>query len=325
MTTFDGRSLFRGKTLAALLAVYLVWGSTYLAIRLAIESLPTFSMAGVRYLIAGALLYAWGRLRGGRRPEAKTLLPIAIIGALLLVGGNGLVVWAEHHIPSGLAALLIATEPFWIAVLVPIVTGGRRPGLRTYAGIAIGLAGVFVLVGGSGAVGGMGGKGGMGEGGIDIAGALAVVLASFFWALGSLYSTRAKLPDSPWISTGSQMLAGGAMLTLLGGWNGEWTAFDPSQVTASALWAFAYLVVFGSIVAFTAYAYLLRNARPTVVSTYAFVNPIVAVLLGWWIVDEPISGRVVVAGALILAALAAILYDEPKRETAESKREAATA
>ncbi|MBP9824721.1 MAG: EamA family transporter, partial [Thermoanaerobaculia bacterium] len=212
-----------------------------------------------------------------------------------------------HHIPSGIAALLIATEPFWIAVLVPIVTGGRRPGLRTYAGIAIGLAGVFVLVGG---------VGGMGESGIDIAGALAVVLASFFWALGSLYSTRAKLPDSPWISTGSQMLAGGAMLLLLGGGSGEWTAFDPSQVTASALWAFAYLVIFGSIVAFTAYAYLLRNARPTVVSTYAFVNPIVAVLLGWWIVDEPVSGRVVVAGALILAALAAILYDEPKREVA---------
>ncbi len=318
MTTFDGRSLFRGKTLAALLVVYLVWGSTYLAIRLAIESLPTFSMAGVRYLIAGALLYGWGRLRGGKRPEARTLLPIAVIGALLLVGGNGLVVWAEHHIPSGIAALLIATEPFWIAVLVPIVTGGRRPGLRTYAGIAIGLAGVFVLVGGSGNLGGTGG-------GIDIGGALAVVLASFFWALGSLYSTRAKLPDSPWISTGSQMLAGGAMLLLLGGGSGEWTAFDPSQVTASALWAFAYLVIFGSIVAFTAYAYLLRNARPTVVSTYAFVNPIVAVLLGWWIVDEPVSGRVVVAGALILAALAAILYDEPKREVAEPKGEAAAA
>ena len=129
-----------GKVLLALLSVYLVWGSTYLAIRLAIESLPTFSMAGVRYLIAGALLYAWGRLRGGKRPAASTLLPIAVIGALLLVGGNGLVVWAEHHIPSGIAALLIATEPFWIAVLVPIVTGGRRPGLRTYAGIALGLA-----------------------------------------------------------------------------------------------------------------------------------------------------------------------------------------
>jgi drug/metabolite transporter (DMT)-like permease len=310
MTTYDGRSLFQGKTLAALLAVYLVWGSTYLAIRLAIESLPTFSMAGVRYLIAGALLYAWGRLRGGKRPEARSLLPIAVIGALLLVGGNGLVVWAEHHIPSGIAALLIATEPLWIAVLVPAVTGGRRPGLRTFGGIAIGLTGVFVLVGGVGMTGGTSG------GGIDIAGALAVVLASFFWALGSLYSTRAKLPDSPWISTGSQMLAGGAMLLLLGGGTGEWSSFDPAKVTASALWAFAYLVIFGSIVAFTAYAYLLRNARPTVVSTYAFVNPIVAVLLGWWVVDEPVSGRVVVAGALILAALVAIMYDEPKSEVA---------
>jgi len=309
MTTFDGRSLFRGRTLAALLAVYLVWGSTYLAIRFAIVSLPTFSMAGARYLIAGALLYGWGRLRGGKRPEARSLLPIAVIGALLLVGGNGLVVWAEHRIPSGIAALLIATEPLWIALLVPIVTRGRRPGLRTYAGIAVGLAGVFVLVGGPAGLGG-------GAGAIDIGGALAVVVASFFWALGSLYSTRARLPASPWIATGSQMLAGGAMLALLGGAAGEWAAFEPAKVEAPALWAFAYLVTFGSIVAFTAYAYLLRNARPTVVSTYAFVNPIVAVLLGWWIVDEPVSGRVVVAGALILAALVAILYDEPKREAA---------
>ena len=307
MTTFDGRSLFRGRTLAALLAVYLVWGSTYLAIRFAITSLPTFSMAGARYLIAGALLYGWGRLRGGRRPEARSLLPIAVIGALLLVGGNGLVVWAEHRIASGIAALLIATEPLWIALLVPLVTRGRRPGLRTWAGIAIGLAGVFVLVGGFG---------GMGSGGIDVAGAFAVVAASFFWALGSLYSTRARLPASPWIATGSQMLAGGALLALLGGLNGEWAAFEPAKVTAPALWAFAYLVTFGSIVAFMAYAYLLRNARPTVVSTYAFVNPIIAVLLGWWVVGEPVSGRVVVAGALILAALVAILYDEPKREAA---------
>ncbi len=313
MTTYDGRSLFRGRTLAALLAIYFVWGSTYLAIRLAITSLPTFSMAGARFLIAGTLLYAWGRLRGGKRPEAKTLLPIAVIGALLLVGGNGLVVWAEHRIPSGIAALLIATEPFWVALLVPFFSTARRPGIRTFAGIAIGLAGVFVLVGG-GSAGGSGG--GFGTSGIDVGGAFAVLLASFFWALGSLYSTRAKLPDSPWIATGSQMLAGGSLLALLGGLRGEWAAFAPAKVTAPALWAFAYLVTFGSIVAFTAYAYLLRNARPTVVSTYAFVNPIVAVLLGWWIVDEPVSGRVVVAGALILAALVAILYDEPKRETA---------
>jgi drug/metabolite transporter (DMT)-like permease len=317
MTTYDGRSIFQGKTLAALLAVYLVWGSTYLAIRFAISSLPTFSMAGVRYLIAGALLYAWGRLRGGARPEAKTLLPIATIGALLLVGGNGLVVWAEHHIASGIAALLIATEPLFVALLVPFFSTAKRPGLRTFAGIGVGLTGVFVLV--SGKSGGIAGES------IDIVGALAVVGASFFWALGSLYSTRAKLPPSPWISTGSQMLAGGALLTLLGGAAGEWTSFDPAQVTAPALWAFAYLVVFGSIVAFTAYAYLLRNTRPTVVSTYAFVNPIVAVLLGWWIVDEPVTMRVVVAGALILAALLAILYDEPRKEIVEKSPERAAA
>ena len=227
------------------------------------------------------------------------------------MGGSGVrtssIVWAEHFIPSGIAALLIATEPFWVALLVPFFSSARRPGLRTFAGIAIGLAGVFVLVGG-------GSGGGFGGSGIHVGGALAVVLASFFWALGSLYSTRAKLPASPWISSGSQMLAGGTMLALLGALNGEWATFDAAKVTAPALWAFAYLVVFGSIVAYTAYAYLLRNARPTVVSTYAFVNPVVAVLLGWWLVDEPVSGRVVVAGALILAALVAIMYDEPKSE-----------
>lgn len=309
MTTYDGRSIFSGRTLAALLAVYLVWGSTYLAIRIAITSLPTFSMASVRYLVAGALLYAWGRLRGGRPPEAKSLLPIVIIGALLLVLGNGLVVWSEHRIPSGIAALLIATEPLWVALLVPFVTRGRRPGLRTYAGIGIGLAGVFVLVSGQGGLG-------PGAAAIDVMGAMAAVVASFFWALGSLYSTRAKLPDSPWIATGSQMLAGGTLLGIVGGVNGEWGAFEPAKVTAPALWALAYLIVFGSIVAFTAYAYLLRNARPTVVSTYAFVNPIVAVLLGWWFVDEPVSGRVLVAGLLILGALLAILYDEPKESAA---------
>lgn len=318
MTTFDGKSLFQGKTLAALLAVYLVWGSTYLAIRFAISSLPTFSFAGARYLIAGGLLYAWGRLRGGARPQARTLLPIVTIGALLLVGGNGLVVWAEHRIASGIAALLIATEPLWIALMVPFFSSGRRPGARTFAGIAIGLGGVFVLVSGKAEAGALGGS-------IDVAGALAVVGASFFWALGSLYSTKAKLPPSPWVSTGSQMLAGGALLAILGGLSGEWSTFEPAKVTAPALWAFAYLVLFGSIVAFTAYAYLLRNARPTVVSTYAFVNPIVAVLLGWWIVAEPVNGRVAIAGALILAALVAILYDEPKSAAAAAEDETAAA
>lgn len=304
MTTLDGRNLFSGTTLLALLVVYLVWGSTYLAILFAIETLPTFTMAGGRYLLAGALLYAWGRARGGAKPERRHLLPAFIIGGLLLVGGNGLVVWAEHRIPSGIAALVIATEPLWIAILLPFFKAGKSPGWRTWSGIGAGLAGVFVLVASKG----------LGEGAVDPIGVAAVILASGFWAAGSLYTIRAVTPESPFVASGTQMLAGGLLLSIVGFGMGEWNSFDPAQVSARSLWAFFYLVVFGSIIAFTAYSYLLRNARPTVVSTYAFVNPIVAVLLGWAVVAEPLTWRVAVAGVLILAALYAILRDEPAVE-----------
>jgi drug/metabolite transporter (DMT)-like permease len=304
VTTLDGRNLFSGRTLAALLAVYLIWGSTYLAIFYAIESIPTFIMASGRYLFAGGLLYAWGRFRGGARPETRHILPAFAIGALLLLGGNGLVVWAEHRIPSGITALLIATEPLWIAILMPLFKAGKSPGIRTFAGIAAGLGGVFALVAGKG----------LGGGTVDPLGVVAVVLASGSWAAGSLYTLRAATPSSPLIASGIQMLAGSALLGATSLVTGEWTTFAVEQVTARSFWAFAYLVVFGSIIAYTAYSYLLRNARPTVVSTYAFVNPIVAVLLGWLIASEPITSRVVLAGVLILAALFAILRDEPEVE-----------
>lgn len=315
MTTLDGRNLFSGVTLAALLAVYLIWGSTYLAILFAIESLPTFSMAGGRYLLAGAALYLWGRSRGGARPERRHLLPAITIGGLLLLGGNGLVVWAEHRIPSGIAALLIATEPLWIALLIPLFGAGKRASFRTFTGIAVGLVGVFVLVGGRS----------LGSGAVDALGAAAVILASGFWAAGSLYSIRAASPGSPWVASGLQMLAGGALLSITGLATGEWATFEPANVTTRSLLAFAYLVIFGSIIAFTAYSYLLRNARPTVVSTYAFVNPIVAVLLGWAVVDEPLTWRVGVAGLFILAALVAILRDEPEVEKVIADPDPATA
>ncbi|MGE0641716.1 MAG: EamA family transporter [Thermoanaerobaculia bacterium] len=304
MTTLDGRNLFAGTTLAALLAVYLIWGSTYLAIRIAIETLPTFSMAGLRYLVAGAALYAWGRSRGARGPERRHLLPALAIGGLLLLGGNGLVVWAEHRVPSGIAALLVAVEPLWIALLMPLFGAGKRPSARTFVGIAVGLLGVFVLVGGRE----------LGASAVDLTGALAVVVAAASWASGSLYSVRAATPESPWISSGLQMLFGGLLLGVTGLGAGEWSRFDPSAVSLRSLLALGYLVVFGSIVAFTAYSYLLRNARPTVVSTYAFVNPVVAVLLGWFFVAEPLTWRVGVAALFILGALVAIMHEEPEVE-----------
>ena len=313
MTTLDGRNLWSGVTLAALLAVYLVWGSTYLAILYAIETLPTFSMAAVRYLVAGSVLYAWGRYRGGAAPEKKHILPAIAIGGLLLLGGNGLVVWAEHRIPSGITALLIATEPLWIAVLLPLFKAGKSPGLRTFAGIGCGLAGVGVLVAGRG----FGGT-------VDPVGVVAVILASGSWAAGSLYTLRAASPSSPLVASGIQMLAGSVLLGGTGLVAGEWRTFDPAQVSTRSLLALAYLIVFGSIIAYTAYSYLLRNARPTVVSTYAFVNPIVAVLLGWLVAGEALSGRVALAGLFILGALWAILRDEPEVEQMVSDPDPAT-
>ncbi len=290
-----------GGVAMALLVVYVVWGSTYLAIRYAIETLPTFSMAGMRYLVAGMILYGWARLRGAPRPALRHWGPSLVIGVLLLLGGNGGVVWAEHRIPSGVAALLVAVEPVWIALLAPFIQGVRRSGARIFGGLAAGLAGVAVLV--------IDPHGGLDPTSVDPRGALVVVLAAMSWAAGSLYATRAELPASPALATSLQMLTGGATLLLFGALQGELAAFSPHEVSRRSLLAFAYLVVLGSIVAFTAYTYLLRHARPIVASTYAFVNPVVAVLLGWSLAGEPLTWRVAAAGVLILAALGLIFSD----------------
>lgn len=315
MTPLDPHLRRFGGIALALATVYLVWGSTYLAIRFAIETLPTFTMAGVRFLIAGGVLYAWARWRGAPRPAAVQWRPAAWIGGLLLLGGNGAVVWAEHRIPSGVAALLVAVEPVWIALLAPAISGARRAGLRVAAGLAIGLAGVGVLV--------IDPSGGLDPTSIDLAGAAAVVGGALSWAVGSLIAVRVVVAASPWLATGMQMLAGGAMLLAVGGLAGEWTAIDLAQVSARSVVAFAYLVVAGSIVAFTAYTYLLRAARPAVVATYAFVNPVVAVLLGWLLAGELLTWRVGGASVLILLAVALIFSerdDSASRQPADRRR-----
>jgi len=298
----------------ALVTVYVVWGSTYLAIRFAIETLPTFTMAGARFLIAGGILYAFARATGAGRPPKGSWGPAATIGALLLLGGNGAVVWAEHRIPSGIAALLVAVEPVFIALLAPLMLGGRRPGLRVFAGLAAGIVGVAILVID---------PRGLDATSVDLLGAAAVVLGALSWALGSLGSVRARQVASPTLATGMQMLAGGLLLTLAGGLGGEWRALDWQEFSARSLAAFGYLVVLGSIVAFSAYAYLLRHARPSVVATYAFVNPVVAVLLGWALAGESLNWRVAAAAALILAALALILGERQGDGAAPERQEAA--
>ena len=287
----------RVKIAVALGLVWLVWGSTYLAIRYAVETLPPLAMSGVRFLLAGAVLYLWDRRRGAPVPSARQWRSAAIVGLLLLLGGNGLVVWAERRVDSGLAALLVSTTPIFM-VLLPwwFPMGGTReprPRPAVALGIVLGLAGVALLVRPSGA------------GGVDLAGAAMLTLASLTWSLGSLYSRGAELPKSPLMATGIQMLAGGVQMLAVGVLFGETAGFHWSQVSRASLVGFVYLVV-AAIVAFTAYLWLLRAAAPALVSTYSYVNPLIAVFLGWAIAGEPITGRTLVAALVIVASVALI-------------------
>jgi drug/metabolite transporter (DMT)-like permease len=278
-------------------AVYVIWGSTYLAIRFALESLPPFLMAGVRFVVAGAVLYAWTRRARGVAPPTRTeWWGTAVVGGLLLLGGNGAVVWAEQFIPSGLAALLVATVPLWMVVL-DWAGGGERPGPGVVLGLTVGLAGVGLLVDTPGVEI---------NDTMELLGAGAVVLGALSWAVGSLHSRRASLPASPRLATAMQMLTGGGLLLVAGVLAGEPARFDPGAVTFRSAAALLYLVVAGSLVAFSAYIWLLRHASPARVSTYAYVNPVVALFLGWALAGEPLTPRTLLAAAVILGSVALI-------------------
>lgn len=283
--------------LAAFAAVYVIWGSTYLGIRIAIESLPPLLMAGARFLLAGTLLYAIMRLRGEPAPERRHWGSTALIGMLLLMFGNGGVTMAERTVPSGVAALLVAMVPMWMVLLEWLRPGGTRPYGRTIAGLVIGFAGIVLLVGPAGLVGGDS---------VDPVGAGFVMVGCLAWAAGSIWSRRVALPKSALLATGMEMTWGGVWLLLAGTVAGEWGSVDPSGFTTRSVLAFAYLVIFGSLVGFTAYIWLLGVSTPARVSTYAYVNPIVAVLLGWALLGEPLNARVLGAAAIIVAAVAVI-------------------
>ncbi|MEZ5332202.1 MAG: drug/metabolite exporter YedA [Thermoanaerobaculia bacterium] len=282
---------------AGLATVYVIWGSTYLAIRFAVETLPPLLMAGVRFLIAGSLLYGWARWRGVARPTRREWGWSAVVGALLLLGGNGLVCLAETRVPSGLTALLVAMVPLWMVVLEALRPGGSAPPRRVWWGIGLGLVGVAFLVGPSSLVGGEG---------VDPIGALTLTAATLLWAAGSLVSRGAGLPASPRMSTALQMLTGGGLLVVVGLALGEGGRFDAAAASPKSLLALGYLIVFGALAGFSAYVWLLRVASPALVGTYAFVNPVVAVLLGWALAGEALSPRIGLAAGLIVGAVALI-------------------
>jgi drug/metabolite transporter (DMT)-like permease len=284
--------------------VYVIWGSTFLAILFAIETLPPFLMASARFIVAGSVLYGWARfVNGAAAPTRAHWRGTAVVGVLLLLGGNGLLVWSEQRIPSGIAALLVGTVPCFMVVLDWLRPGGLRPTRLVVAGLLLGLLGLVWLVGPDTLMGG---------GRADLVGATVVVLGSFSWALGSIYSRHAAAPASPFLSTAMQMLAGGAALLALSILLGEPWTFDARDVSLRSALGLLYLVVFGSIVAFSAYIWLLRVSTPTRVSTYAYVNPVIAVLLGWALAGEALTARVGVAAAVIVSGVALITL-APKR------------
>lgn len=284
----------RLQVATAFAAVYVLWGSTYFAIKVAIETLPPFWMAASRFLVAGGLLYLWARRRGAPAPQPVHWRSALVVGGLLLLGGNGGVVWSEQRVPSGLAALLVATVPLWMVMLDGAGRGWRRPPAQVLAGVAMGLGGVALLVG-PGRFGG--------SHGVDPLGAAVLILASLSWTAGSLYSRRARLPASPLLATAMEMLGGGLGLVVAGAVAGEWHRLDLAAVSPRSILAVAYLVIFGSLVGFTAYIWLLRVTTPPLVATYAYVNPVVAVFLGWALAGEPVTARTLLAAGVIVGAV----------------------
>lgn len=291
----------RAKLASAFAAVYVIWGSTYLAIRFAIETIPPLFMAGIRFSVAGAVVYAAMRLAGAAPPTRRNWRDAAVVGAALLLGGNGGVVWAEQYIASGIAALLVATVPIWMVGLDWLLGTGPRPLPQTVVGMALGLLGMGVLVGPDALHGGA------------LLPSLVLVAASIAWAWGSLYSRGAEPPASPMMGTAMQMSAGGALLLVAGVVRGELGGFDVAAVSGKSFLALVYLIVAGAIVGFSCYIWLLRHARPAQVSTYAYVNPIVAVLLGWALAGEPLTPRIAAAGAIIVVGVALIVTARGKR------------
>lgn len=283
-------------------AVYLIWGSTYLGIRFAIASLPPFLMAGTRFFLSGVTMYAIARIAGAPKPTAATWKTGLIIGACLISAGNGGVTIAERWVPSSLAALLVATVPIYIALLGWISGTAPRPSPMVWLGLIGGFLGVAILVGPEFAAP---------AGHRSVAFGMSILLvSSLLWSIGSLYSRHAKNAASPFLAAGQQMICGGLVLIFLGSVTTEYRKFHLSDVTSVSIIAFFYLVVVAGLIGFPAYVFLLRHCDPAKVATYAYVNPIVAVILGALLAHEAISIRTLIGAALIVAAVAVVVMAE---------------
>ncbi len=306
----------RTALLLGFATIYLVWGSTYLGIRVAVETLPPFLMAATRFILAGAIIAGFIACTRGFKAKPHQWRDNAIIGAFLLLGGNGLVSWAEQKVPSGIATLMVSIGPLFIVlldwlVLVLFKDGqrGTKPSLHTFVGLALGFLGLALLVGPNVMEAGVGH--------LDGFRVLALIGACLFWGIGSLYTRYARDPAEPLTGAAIQMLCGGGWLLLVSLLTGEPFHFDVGAVSVRSLGSWVYLVVFGSLIGFTTFVWLMKHSTPAKVSTYAYVNPIVAVFLGWFVLDEPVSPRISVAAAIIIAGVAIISLANNKKPTAK--------
>ena len=294
--------------IAAFFAVYVFWGSTYLAIKYTIETLPPFLMAGTRFAFAGVILFVWARFtKEYERPTLAHWKTAAIVGTFLLLGGNGAVVLASHYIPSSMTALLVATEPLFVVMLSWLWLGNARPNWKVAAGLLVGFVGVYLLITGK--------SGGADAGGYSQwFGYAAVIIGALSWATGSIYGLKATTPKSSLLTAGMQMLAGSVSLFVVGLIRGEHASFDPAAVSSSSIFALFYLIVFGSLMGFTAYSWLLKNAQPAMVATYAYVNPVIAVILGWTIAGESLTAQMLIGAFVIVASVVLITANKSEKK-----------
>jgi drug/metabolite transporter (DMT)-like permease len=292
----------RKKVVLAFAAIYTIWGSTYLGIRYGVETIPPFFLAGARYILAGSILYAWMRVRGNVRPTLAQWRAAGLIGGLLFLGGNGALSWAETRVPSGVASLVVSTIPIWMVLITHAQHKAKhenaRLDKRVIAGLVVGVVGIVLLIGPSQV---------LGHGGVDGFGAVVLLCGSLSWAIGSLYSPKVGLPKSTMTAAAMEMMCGGVLLVLFGLLTPERSVFSIDAISARSALSFVYLTCVGSLVGFTSYNWLLTHSTPARVSTYAYVNPVVAVFLGWAIAGEAVTTRTLTAAALVVAAVALII------------------
>ncbi len=300
-------SKFNTRVVIAFTAVYTIWGSTYLAIRFTVETIPPLLSAGLRFLIAGLLMYLYSRFKQKQpRPGKQHWRSAFIVGGLMLLGGNGTIVCAQRYVPSGLTSLLVATVPLWMVLVQWLGFGGRKPAHGVFLGIAMGLTGVWFLMASNFSH--------LDAGRIPPGGAMAILAASLSWSVGSVYSHKAPLPRAPILSTAIQMLAGGTLLLCAGLLKGEYELLNIAKFSAKSVAAFIYLILIGSLIGYTAYIWLLKNVGVARTSTYAFVNPAVAVFLGCVFAGETLSPQTLLAGLFIIIAVILITTFHKKSE-----------